>query len=190
MRRPRHGRILVQGKMWAPLMMIGQEEFKRASKGPFIPHDDVIETLPPQVPEQVLDERILPRNARHDHDLLSAKTFQQATEVGSVAAVAIPHEIRGDGGFGDLKAQLLEFAVKAGRTPQGIGAMHRVDQRADVDCDRRATRAGAGRNASANARRTGADARKRRWRVARSARLPASRSRRVRAIPTTAGRLD
>ena len=53
LRRPRHGRILVQGKMWAPLMIIGQEECERASKGPLIPHDDVIETLSPQGPDQL-----------------------------------------------------------------------------------------------------------------------------------------
>ena len=47
LRRPRHGRILVQGKMGAPLVIIGQEEFERASKGPLIPHEEVIETLPP-----------------------------------------------------------------------------------------------------------------------------------------------
>ena len=43
---PRHRRILVQGKMWAPLVIIGQEESERASKGLLIPHDDMIETLP------------------------------------------------------------------------------------------------------------------------------------------------
>ena len=38
-----------------------------------------------------------------------------------------PAEIRGDGRFGDLDAQLPQFAVKAWGTPDGIGAMHRVD---------------------------------------------------------------
>ena len=75
LRRPRHGRILVQGKMWAPLMIIGQEECERASQGPLIPHDDVIETLAPQGADQALDERILPRSAGRDQDLLGAKTL-------------------------------------------------------------------------------------------------------------------
>ena len=44
--------------------------------------------------------------------------------------------------------------------------------------------AGAARNASASARRTGDDATRRRWRVARSAPFPASRSTLVRAGPT------
>jgi glycine/D-amino acid oxidase-like deaminating enzyme len=44
-----------------------------------------------------------------------------------------PAEILGDGGFGDLNAQLLEFAVNAGRTPQGICAMHLLDQCSNVN---------------------------------------------------------
>ena len=60
---PRHRCILVQGKMWAPLVIIGQEESERASKGLLIPHDDMIETLAPQGTNQAFDVRILPRGA-------------------------------------------------------------------------------------------------------------------------------
>ena len=59
-----------------------------------------------------------------------------------------PAEILGDGGFGDLNAQLLEFAVNVGRTPQGIGAMHLLDQCSDVGCDGRATETRARRTPS------------------------------------------
>ena len=55
-----------------------------------------------------------------------------------------PAEIRGDGRFGDLDAQLLQFAVNARCAPDGIGVMHFVDQRANVDWDRRATETGLG----------------------------------------------
>ena len=66
----------------------------------------MIETLSPQGPDQALDEGILPGTARRGHHFLGAKTLQQTTEVGSVAAVAIAQEIRRRGvvgkGFPDL----------------------------------------------------------------------------------------
>ena len=43
-RSPRHGRILVHGQVRTPLVIMRQEESERVSKGPLIPHDDVIET--------------------------------------------------------------------------------------------------------------------------------------------------
>ena len=61
---PRDRRILVQREVSAPFVIIGQEEFERASKRPLIPHDDVIETLAPQGADQALDERILVRPAK------------------------------------------------------------------------------------------------------------------------------
>ena len=82
-------RILVQGEMRPPLMIIGQEEPEGASEGALIPDDHVIETLSPQGPDQALDEGILSGTARRGHDFLGANTLQQPTEVGSVAAVAI-----------------------------------------------------------------------------------------------------
>jgi hypothetical protein len=60
-RRPRLGRVLVQGEVRPPLVIVGQELFERASKGPLIPHDDVIEALLPQRNDQALHEWILPR---------------------------------------------------------------------------------------------------------------------------------
>jgi hypothetical protein len=47
------GRILVQREVRAPFVITGQEKFKRASQRPLIPHDDVIETLSPQGPDQL-----------------------------------------------------------------------------------------------------------------------------------------
>ena len=103
---PWNGRVLVQGEVRTPLVIKGQETSERSSKRPLIPHGDVIETLPPQGSNQALDERILPRSAGRDHDLLDANTLQQATEVGSVAAVSIPDQIPRGGlvrkGFADL----------------------------------------------------------------------------------------
>src|ERR1700704_270417 len=95
--RPWDGRFLVQGEVRAPLIIIDKEPSEGASQEALIPHDDVIETLTPQGPDQALDERILPRGARGNHKLLGAKTLQQATEGGSVAAVSIPQEILGRG---------------------------------------------------------------------------------------------
>ena len=69
-------------------MIIGQEESEGASEGSLIPHDQVIEALSTQSPDQALDEWVLPRAARRGHHFFSAKTLQQTTEVGSVAAVA------------------------------------------------------------------------------------------------------
>jgi hypothetical protein len=92
--------------MRPPLVIIGQEEHEGASEGSLIPDDHVIETLSPQGPDQALDERVLPRATRGSHDFLDTKTLQQATHVGSVAAVAIPQEVRRCGlvwkGFPDL----------------------------------------------------------------------------------------
>jgi len=72
---PRDRRIFVQREVRAPLVIIGQEESERASKGSFIPDDDMIETLAPQGSDQALDVRVLPRGARCDHELLGAKTL-------------------------------------------------------------------------------------------------------------------
>ena len=47
-------------------------------------------------------------------------------------------EVLGDGGLGDLKAELPELAVNPRRTPQGVGARHRTDEGADVRGDGRA----------------------------------------------------
>ena len=52
LRRPRGRRILVQGEVSAPLVIIIQETPEGASKGPLIPHDDMVETLAPQGPDQ------------------------------------------------------------------------------------------------------------------------------------------
>src|SRR5215831_17915922 len=46
------------------------------------------------------------------------------------------------GRLGDLNAQLLEFAVDARGAPGRIGAMHLLNQRADVAADRRTTETG------------------------------------------------
>ena len=88
--RPYDRRILIQGEMRPPLVIIGQEELECASEGSLIPHDHVIETLSPQGADQALDERILPRAARRGHHFLGAKTLHQTTEIRSVATVAIP----------------------------------------------------------------------------------------------------
>ena len=87
------GRVLVQGEVRTPFVVIGQEVSEDASKGTFIPHDHVIETLAPQGPDQALHIRILPRGEGRDHELLATETLQEATEVESLAAVSIPHEI-------------------------------------------------------------------------------------------------
>jgi hypothetical protein len=63
-------------------VIIGQEEFERASKRPLIPHDDVIEALPPQSTNQTLDERIVPRGTGRDQDLLSTKTLSRRPKSG------------------------------------------------------------------------------------------------------------
>ena len=49
----------------------------------------------------------------------------------------------GDGAFGHLEAQLQEFAMDSGRTPQGIGRGDSRDQSADFGVDRRAAHGGA-----------------------------------------------
>jgi hypothetical protein len=59
----------------APFVIIGQEKSKRASQGPLIPHNDVIETLPSQSANQALHEGILPRRAGRGQDLLCAETL-------------------------------------------------------------------------------------------------------------------
>ena len=104
---PRDRRILVQREVGAPLVIVIQEKSKRASKRPLIPHDDMIETLVPEGPDQALDVRILPRGTGRDQDFLRAKTLQQATEVGSVAAVAIADQIRRRGFIWKRFADLL-----------------------------------------------------------------------------------
>src|SRR5262249_38200985 len=103
---PGNGRVLLQREVRTPLVMIGQEADERASKGPLIPHDDMIETFATQCPNQALHKRILPRRAWRRHHFLGAKTLHEATEVSSVDAIAIPQQIRRRGlvrkGFANL----------------------------------------------------------------------------------------
>ena len=75
-------RILVQRKVRAPLVIVIQEESKRASQGPLIPDDDVIKTLSPEGPDQPLHEGILPRRARRDQDFLRAKLCSRRPKSG------------------------------------------------------------------------------------------------------------
>ena len=75
-------RILVQREVSAPLVIVIEEQSKRAPERPLIPHDDVIKTLAPQGSDQALHERILPRRPWRDQDFLRAETLQQLTEVG------------------------------------------------------------------------------------------------------------
>ena len=72
---PRDRRILVEREVSTPLVVVIEEAAKRASQGPLIPHDDVIETLAPQGTNQAFDVRILPRGAGRDQDRLGAKTL-------------------------------------------------------------------------------------------------------------------
>ena len=88
-------RILVQREVSAPLVIVMEEPSKYAPERPLIPHDDVIKTLPPQGSDQAFHERILPRGAGCDQNLLGAKTVQQLAEVGSITAVAIAHQVSG-----------------------------------------------------------------------------------------------
>ena len=81
LRRPRSRRILVQGEVSAPLVIIIQETPQGPSEGPLIPHDDMVETLAPQGPDQAFHVGILPRGARCNHELLGTTTLQEATEV-------------------------------------------------------------------------------------------------------------
>src|SRR6516164_3552492 len=53
-----------------------------------------------------------------------------------------PAKVLGDGRLGDLNAQLLEVAVNARGAPEGVRAMHLLNQSADVSCDRRSTETG------------------------------------------------
>src|SRR5947209_3381472 len=50
-----------------------------------------------------------------------------------------PAEILGDGRFGDVDAQLLEFAVNTRRAPERIGPTHLSDQLSDVGANGRST---------------------------------------------------
>ena len=125
---PWDGRILVQGEVGAVLVIKGKEASERPSKGPFIPHDHVIETLPPQRPDQALHERILPRRPWRDQDFLRAETLQQPIEVGSVAVVAIPHQIRRGGLVGKRVADLLARP----RRRRMVGDIHMNDPAAVV----------------------------------------------------------
>jgi hypothetical protein len=51
---PRDRRILVQREVSTPLVIVIEEKSKRASQGLLIPHDDVIETLSPESPDQAV----------------------------------------------------------------------------------------------------------------------------------------
>src|SRR4029450_9663386 len=44
-------------------------------------------------------------------------------------------QVLGARGLGDLEAELLEFAVDPGCAPQGVGASHGADQRAELGGD-------------------------------------------------------
>ena len=69
------GRVLVQGEVKTPFVVISQEVFEGASKGPLIPHDNVVETFSPQGPDQALHELILTRTVQRDQNFLGAETL-------------------------------------------------------------------------------------------------------------------
>ena len=75
-------RILVQREVSAPLVIVIEEQSKRAPERPLIPHDDVIQTLAPQGSDQALHEGILPRRAGRDQDFLRAKLCSRRPKSG------------------------------------------------------------------------------------------------------------
>ena len=60
----RDRRIFLEREVRAPLVVVIQDPRKRASKRSFVPHDDVIEALAPDGPDQALHERVLVRPAK------------------------------------------------------------------------------------------------------------------------------
>ena len=84
--RPCDRRILVQGEMRPPLVIISQEELEGASEGSLIPHDHVIETLSPQGPDQALDERIGVSRRLHHRRAVRHKRFE--SRIPSIRCVA------------------------------------------------------------------------------------------------------
>jgi hypothetical protein len=88
--RPRDGRILVQGEIRAPRVIVSEVALEVAVQRALVPHDDVIEALAPKRADHAFNERILPgRTSRRQH-FLDAHLLHGPPKIRSVNRVTIP----------------------------------------------------------------------------------------------------
>ena len=104
--RPRHGErdrpevgcVLVQRKVGARLMVIGEVPGQDAVvEVPLAEDEDVIQALAADRPDEPLREGVLPRTLRCREDLLDRHAFHSAPKLLAVDLVTVAQEIGGRG---------------------------------------------------------------------------------------------
>ncbi len=78
----------------------------------FVDHEHVVETLPPNRSDQPLDERILPRRARCDENLLDSHAAYSIREAGTVDPVSVTNQIPGRGVIWERLDDLLRCPTR------------------------------------------------------------------------------
>ena len=69
---PRDRRIFRQREVSAPLVIVSEVVLQVAAQRALVPHDEVIETLPPEGTDHAFNERILPRTTRRRRHFFDA----------------------------------------------------------------------------------------------------------------------
>jgi hypothetical protein len=82
-----------QRHMGTETMVILEVAGQNAPQMRLVQHDDVIEHLAPDAPEQPFHIRILPRRARGTHDLLDPHMPDALPKLGAIDVVAIAQQI-------------------------------------------------------------------------------------------------
>jgi hypothetical protein len=90
--RPRDGRVLVQRKVSAPVVIVGEVPLEVALQRALVQHNDVIEALASEGANHALNERILPGTTRRRQHFFDAHLLHGTPKVGSVNRITIPND--------------------------------------------------------------------------------------------------
>src|SRR5262245_40576944 len=87
--------------MGSPLMIVCKGTRQKALQMLCIEDDDIIETRPPDAPDEALHVRMLPRALRGDHDLFDAHVLDALPKGRAIDAVAEHIQYRGASSHGN-----------------------------------------------------------------------------------------
>ena len=87
------GAIHCKGKMGAKSVIVGDIRLDHAPQMPLVEHDDMIEHIATDTPDDPLAIRILPGTAWGDLDLFDAHVAEALLKMCSVDAIAVAQEI-------------------------------------------------------------------------------------------------
>jgi hypothetical protein len=99
--------VLSERQVRAPIVVVGKIGSKDTAERSFVPDNDVVHALPMQRADDALDERVLPRGMRRNHDLLDAEGSNGRAKGVPVDAVAVTEHEPGRVGRRPGLAKLL-----------------------------------------------------------------------------------